>query len=173
MRRDLVAPTSSIYDSSRPASADSATNEHKSSQTDSIDAVEGPKPAGFDAETFNAFVGEDVAQHVLQALQDASSGGHAKGHQHVFGRVVEEHRRLKAYPRCICTQEEHDGILHSPLRRDKTQGRSLHLHHQKSVRSGRRLSAPRRVNDTSGPSVLQHGRRKAAITYLHMVKLYG
>ena len=72
--KDLVAPTSSIYDSSRPASADSATNEHKSSQTDSIDAVEGPKPAGFDAETFNAFVGEDVAQHVLQALQDASSG---------------------------------------------------------------------------------------------------
>jgi DNA repair protein RAD5 len=70
--------SSSVVASSRPTSATSSTdNEVKSSQTDHTHLNGSPKSAKvstFDAETFRAFVGEDVSQGIIDKVQAAADG---------------------------------------------------------------------------------------------------
>ena len=70
--------SSSVVASSRPTSATSSTAlEPKSSQTDAVDPqpqIEDVKPQTFDVDTFRAFVGEDVAQDVVDRVQAAANG---------------------------------------------------------------------------------------------------
>ena len=74
---DQLAPTSSVYGSSRPASATSNSNEAHSSQTEARDvpyAEDGSQTPSFDVDTFRAFIGEKVEEGVVKALCDASNG---------------------------------------------------------------------------------------------------
>ena len=74
---DHVAPISSVYRSSRPASATSGSNEAQSSQTEAVDvpySEEESKTSAFDVDTFQTFVGENVEEEVVRALRDASNG---------------------------------------------------------------------------------------------------
>lgn len=75
---DQQTSTSSVHASSRPTSATSSTGrEQNSSQTDIV-ATQAPgddeKLVNFDADTFRAFVGEDVEQDVVDKIQAASNG---------------------------------------------------------------------------------------------------
>ena len=74
---DQLAHTSSVNGSSRPTSATSNSHERPSSETDAEDvpcADEEAEPAGFDVDTFRAFVGENVEEKVVQSLCDAANG---------------------------------------------------------------------------------------------------
>ena len=74
---DQLAPTSSLYGSSRPASATSNGHEQQSSQTEAEDVPYGeaaPNAPTFDLDTFRAFVGENVQEEVVKSLCDAANG---------------------------------------------------------------------------------------------------
>jgi DNA repair protein RAD5 len=74
---DVVQPdqTSSNYASSRPSAANSPAPQAQSSQTDSQDVTNTEeKTNGFDAETFKAFIGEDVNDGIVKAVCEASNG---------------------------------------------------------------------------------------------------
>ncbi|KPI38979.1 DNA repair protein rad5 [Cyphellophora attinorum] len=72
------APTPPTIPSSRPSSATSFRDPPQSSQTDVAESSESRDeqlgPIGFDADTFRAFVGEDVADSVIKVLCDAANG---------------------------------------------------------------------------------------------------
>lgn len=70
-------PSSHVFSSSRPQSADSSGGERRSSQVEQVDTavpLGGVSELGFDAETFCAFVGEQLEQDVVRKIRDASNG---------------------------------------------------------------------------------------------------
>ncbi|KIX08535.1 uncharacterized protein Z518_03191 [Rhinocladiella mackenziei CBS 650.93] len=75
---DQQISTSSVDASSRPTSADSSTvGAQKSSQTEPADpqtSVDDENSLTFDADTFRAFVGEDVGEDVVDRVEAAANG---------------------------------------------------------------------------------------------------
>jgi len=73
---DQLVPDSATNSSSRPTSASSAV-EHTSSQTEAADphtVLDPVKPQKFDADTFRAFIGENLGQDVVEKVQEAAQG---------------------------------------------------------------------------------------------------
>ncbi|KAK4941128.1 DNA helicase rad5 [Elasticomyces elasticus] len=75
---DQQLPSAAAITSSRPTSATSSiSHDVKSSQTDAVDLQPNSdevKPPTFDADTFRAFIGEDVSQDVVDKVQAAADG---------------------------------------------------------------------------------------------------